>query len=79
MPDYTITLTPEQDAALDVLLSRLNGPKDKAAYIQERAAGVADNYVVQVTAEETEMVADAWKRADPTQKDSVKSALGIGG
>lgn len=84
MATYTITLTESQDAALDVLIPRLNAtlpegatPYTKGSYIQERAAGVADSYVTQVAAEEAQKVADAYKVADAIKKSSVKSELGV--
>jgi hypothetical protein len=84
MTSYTITLTTEQDAALDILIPRLNAtlaegatPYTKASYIQERAVGVADSYVAQVTDEETQKVADAYKQAAEETKNSVKSTLKV--
>jgi hypothetical protein len=84
MPSYTITLTPEQDAALDVLIPRLNAalpagatPYTKASYIQERAAGVADSYVAQVIAEEAQKIAEAYKQASTSEQASVKSTLKV--
>jgi hypothetical protein len=84
MATYTIELTPEQDAALDILIPRLNAdlpkeatPHTKASYIQERASGVADSYVEQVSAMEASAIADAYKLATDAEKGSVKSTLKV--
>jgi hypothetical protein len=84
MATYTITLTAEQDSALDILIPHLNAtltegatPYTKASYIQERAALVADSYVAQVILEEAQKVAEAYKVANATKKSSVKSTLGV--
>lgn len=84
MAIYTITLTDGQDAALDILIPRLNAtlpegatPYTKASYIQERAAGVAASYVAQIAAEEQAAVIAAYAAADAAKKASIKTSLGI--
>ena len=45
--------------------------------LKRRAAGVADSYVAQVTDEEAQAAADAYKRAADEMKNSVKSTLKV--
>jgi hypothetical protein len=81
MPNYTITLTAEQDAALDILISRLaatGATYTKASYVQERAMGVVNSYVAQMAAEEAQKVAEAYKQASAAEQASVKSTLKVG-
>jgi hypothetical protein len=84
MPDYTVTLTAEQDKALDVVVSRVNAALDKDAepftkesYFQQRASDVVDSYVAQVVSEEAQNITDAYKAADDAKRATVKSALGV--
>lgn len=84
MPEYTILLTAEQDAALEALIPRINAslPEDtkpftKASYVQQRAMGVLDSYVAQVLAGETQTITDAYKAADLSKRAKIKEALGL--
>jgi hypothetical protein len=45
--------------------------------LKRRAVGVADSYVAQVTDEEAQQVADAYKQAADETKNSVKSTLKV--
>lgn len=84
---YTITLTPEQDTALAVLITRTNAERAKqtpplvaitaAQYIQSRATEVAESYRLQLAAEDEAAVVVAYKTADATKRGQVKTTLGI--
>lgn len=84
---YTITLTPDQEATLTVLIERTNASRaaanpplpaiTTAQYIQARATEVAESYRLQLAAEEESAVLAAFKAADAAKKSSIKNTLGI--
>jgi hypothetical protein len=84
MTTYTITLTPEQDTALAILIQRTNAARDPTLpvvtvtdYIQARANEIATSYAEQIAAETQTLVFNAYKAAASTVQDQIKTTLGL--
>lgn len=93
MATYSVTTTPEQEAALSVIVAKVNAeraaldarnekadprpPLTIAQYLSQRFTEVLSSYVDQVDSLEREDVRSAWDKADPATRAAVKASLNL--
>lgn len=87
MTTYTVTLTAEQDAALQILIQRTNGARAAQVpplsaitvmeYVQARATEIASSYAKQIADETQAALLAAYKAAPIATQTQVKTVLGL--
>lgn len=84
MGDYTITLTIKKEQAIVWAKDKYNAslpegstPLTAKEYFMLRVNGFVDDYNIQKTREDAEVLKEAYKSADEATKTQVKQVLGI--
>ncbi len=82
MTTYTITLTDEQDSAVDTIVTAQNALEGatqitKKEFVQVRATELADAAVHEAEVYQASLVSEAYKNADTATKARMKNDLGI--
>jgi formate dehydrogenase maturation protein FdhE len=78
---FTVTTTPEQDAAMIALLRKANAERETPMTAREFRDYLVtqwlDKLVTEAGTQSTTSVREAWEKADQAKRDQVKSILGV--
>jgi len=84
MAQYTVTTTPEQEAALqaeiareNLLLESVGRPWSAEGYVQDIVDTRLNPLVAVSKSVETDAIVDALAKADPVLRDRIKADLGL--
>jgi hypothetical protein len=78
---FTVTTTPEQDAAMVTLLRKANAEREAPMTAREFRDYLVtqwlDKLVTEAGTQSTTSVREAWEKADETTKGRVRTLLGV--